>query len=99
MTNGMRRTVTERQMKQIEKTNRKIRRQTMKHQLKRKMLLPFRKLMRAKQIIWVPGYGGSYPACPRCGEYVYYADLCCFCGQRFKENRLTVGGVMDGREQ
>jgi hypothetical protein len=25
----------------------------------------------------------KYPACPRCKEYVYKDNYCCFCGQRF----------------
>ena len=99
MTNGMYHPPEpERARKTWDKINRKILRRSKLHQLKRRFLLPFRKLMKAREIVWADGYGGKYPACPRCGEYVYYADLCCFCGQRLKENRHTVGGVLDGRE-
>lgn len=98
MTNGMKCTVTEKELKSIAKLNRQISRRTWWRRTKRKLLLPFLKLMPAQDIIWTEGYGGSYPACPRCGEYVYYADLCCFCGQRLR-NAQTVGLVMEKHER
>ena len=97
MTNGMKRMVTERDLKAMAKINRQISRKSWWRRMKRKILLPFLKLMPAQEIVWADGYGGKFPACPRCGEYVYYADMCCFCGQRLKENTKTVGGVMDER--
>lgn len=78
----------------MKKINRRIARRNWMHRTKRKLLLPFRKLMKPKEITWAAGYGGLFPACPRCGEYVYYKDLCCFCGQRLKD-ATTVGAVMD----
>ena len=98
MTNGMKCTVTEEQRKSLEKINRQIMRKSWWYRTKRKFLLPFLKLMPAQDIVWTIGYGGSYPACPRCGEYVYYADLCCFCGQRLR-NAQTVGSVMEKHER
>jgi hypothetical protein len=50
--------------------------------------------MKPRRIVWAEGYHGSYPVCPCCGEYVYYKDLCCFCGQRL-EDATTVGAVME----
>ena len=94
MTNGMRRTVTEKQQNALDRINRQIARRSAMHRMKRRMLLPFRRLMKAREIVWTDGYGGSYPACPKCGEYVYYRDLCCFCGQRLKEG-ITVGQILD----
>jgi hypothetical protein len=91
-------TVTEEQRKSLEKINRQIMRKSWWYRTKRKFLLPFVKLMPAQDIVWTVGYGGSYPACPRCGEYVYYADLCCFCGQRLR-NAQTVGSVMEKHER
>ena len=87
-----------RRMKRLEKANRHYRRCVRINQLKRKLFLPFRFLMRPKEIIWLEDFGGMYPACPRCYEYVYYSDQCCFCGQRLKNNDQTVGGVSDGWE-
>ena len=75
-----------------------IRRRSMMHQAKRKMLLPFIKLRKPREIVWERTYGGMFPACPRCGELVYYKDMCVFCGQRFTKNDKTVGGVMDAGE-
>ena len=95
MTNGMRRTTDERAEKMLAKMNRQISRRAWWRRTKRKILLPFLKLMPEKDIVWADGYGGSYPACPRCGEYVYYRDMCCFCGQRFSGKVTTVGEVMN----
>lgn len=78
----------------MKKINRRIRFNSWRHRAKRKVLFPFRKLMKPRRIVWAEGYHGSYPACPRCGEYVYYKDLCCFCGQRL-EDATTVGAVME----
>ena len=94
MTNGMRRTVTEKQQNALDRINRQIRRRTLLRRMKRKILLPFLKLMPARHIVWTDGYGGSYPACPRCGEYVYYRDMCLFCGQRLKD-AVTVGQMLE----
>ena len=87
-----------RQTRKLKRIQRKIARISRYHQLKRKILLPFLKLKKPREIVWRDSYGGSYPACPRCGEMVYYQDMCCFCGQRFKDNRMTVGGVLNARE-
>ena len=95
MTNGMRRTTDERAEKMLAKMNRQITRRTKMRELKRRILLPFLKLKKPRDIVMAEGYGGSYPACPRCGEYVYYRDMCCFCGQRFSGKVTTVGEVMD----
>lgn len=97
MNNSYNSTMTVRSMKLLEKTNRKFRRSVRLNQLKRKLFFPFRLMMKPKEIVWMEDYGGSYPACPRCYEYVYYPDQCCFCGQRLKENVMTVGGVSRGR--
>ena len=97
MTNGMKRLVTERDLKSMAKINRQIMRRTWWRRTKRKILLPFLKLMPAHDIVWTEGYGGKFPACPRCGEYVYYEDMCCFCGQRLRNNKKTVGGVLHER--
>ena len=98
MTNGMRYTVTEKQRKLMEKISRKFRRRSWWYRTKRKILLPFLKLTPAKNIVWAEGYGGRYPACPRCGEYVYYADTCCFCGQRLRDGQ-TIGQVLEEHER
>ena len=96
MTNGMRPVPrTERQNKMLDKINRKIMRMTRWYHLKRKLIYPFVKLMPAKEIVWRETYGGSFPACPRCGEIIYYYDMCIFCGQHLKENTTAIGGVLD----
>ena len=94
MINSMKRTVTEKELESIAKLNRQISRRVWWRRTKRKILLPFLKLMKPRQIVWTRGYGGSYPACPRCGEYVYYEYMCCFCGQRLTGGP-TVGRVME----
>ena len=41
-------------------------------------------------------YGGkTVPVCPRCGDLVYYPKQCVSCGQRFKEDSITIGEVID----
>ena len=97
MMDGMRRDPYREQM-MLRKINRKIRRKSWMHRTKRKLLLPFLKLMKPKPIVWADGYGGKYPACPRCGEYVYSDDMCCFCGQRLT-GKQTVGKVLEARER
>ena len=84
--------------KRLKKINRQIRMRSWKHRTKRRLLLPFIRFMKPKDIVWADGYGGKYPACPRCGEYVYYDDMCCFCGQRLA-NSTTVGRVMESHER
>ena len=85
------------QEKRMKKINREIRRRSWMRQTRRKLLLPFIRMKRAKPIVWEAGYGGNYPACPRCGELVYYTDMCCFCGQRLKDG-VPVGKVMEQHE-
>lgn len=98
MTNGMRHEVmTDRERRMLDRINRRIRRKAQWYLLKRKLLHPIVKLMPAKEIEWRDGYGGSYPACPRCGELVYYCDMCVFCGQHLKENTKTIGGILHER--
>lgn len=47
-------------------------------------------------IAWKQVNGGrDVPVCPRCGEYVYYADQCCGCGQHFLPGAVTIGEVME----
>ena len=96
MTNGMRHeVVTERERRLMNKINRQIRRKTQWRRTKRKLIYPFVKLMPAKEVVWRETYGGSFPACPRCGEIIYYYDMCIFCGQHLKENTTAIGGVLD----
>lgn len=98
MINGMRHVVmTDRERKMLNRINRRIARSTRWNRTKYRLLHPFLKLMPAREIVWRDTYGGSYPACPRCGEMVYYIDMCCFCGQRLKDNTKTIGGVLDER--
>lgn len=98
MTNGMRNTMDEQKERLLNSINRDIRFHSWCHRTKRKLLLPFRKMMPAREIVWADGYGGKFPACPRCGEYVYYADMCCFCGQRLIDGQ-TVGRVLEKYER
>jgi len=35
--------------------------------------------------------------CPRCGEFVYCAEQCVSCGQRFLPGAKTIGGMLDER--
>lgn len=90
--------LTDWQRKQMRKINRWITRKNRWRKLKRKLLMPFLTFMPAKEIVWRESYGGWYPACPRCGEMIYYCDMCIFCGQRLKDNQKTIGGVLDERE-
>ena len=100
MTNGMRPIPrSEREIRMLDKINRRITRKAKWYRLKRKLIFPFVKLMPAKKIVMREDYGGPYPACPRCGEIIYYYDMCIFCGQHLKENRKTVGGMLDERER
>lgn len=61
----------------------------------RGILCFFGKFQKPREIVWEKGYGGTYPACPRCHELIYYENRCCFCGQPFKNGAKTIGSVID----
>ena len=46
-------------------------------------------------IVWKEERGYTLPACPRCGEYVYYDRQCTMCGQHFLPGAITIGEVLD----
>lgn len=100
MTNGMRPIPrTEQQDRMLNRINRRIRWKTRWYRIKHCLAFPFVKLMPAKEIVVRYSYGGPFPACPRCGEMIYYYNMCIFCGQRLKMNTRTVGGMLDERER
>ena len=59
----------------------------------------FGKYRKPMEIIMEEGYGGTYPACPRCHELVYYENRCCFCGQPFKDGAKTIGMVISHADE
>ena len=76
MTNGMRHEVmTDRERRMLNRINRRIARSTWWYRTKYKLLHPFLKLMPAREIVWRETYGGSYPACPRCGMVFISREL------------------------
>ena len=42
-------------------------------------------------------YGSVVHVCPRCGDFVYCAEQCVSCGQRFLPGAKTIGGMLDER--
>lgn len=58
----------------------------------------FGRFRKPREIVWEESYSGMVPTCPRCHDFVYYQDKCCFCGQRFLPGAETVGKVLDNAE-
>ena len=98
MTNGMKRHMSDRDMERIQKMNRKHYRKVRMIRIARKITFPIHRLAKPQRVAWVKGWRGRYPSCPRCGEYAYHVNMCCFCGQRFLDGQ-TIGQVLEKYER
>lgn len=65
--------------------------------LKRRIVFSIGKRLPPREARTEDRNGHVIYTCPRCGDFVYCAEQCVSCGQRFLPGAKTIGGMLDER--